>query len=227
LAWRSRGKKIIKASQNTKTVNSNKDYVQFITELKRNIVQSRYIAASLANREQLLLYFRTGKMLSEKIAAQEWGANVLQNISSDLQKQLPGLRGFSYRNLRNMRQFFEVYNSSAIWQSLTAKLQSEENQSLVIEPMAKLDNPESEAFFGISFTHHILLLNKCGSMEERFFYIFQTSAQLWSVAVLEHNINANLFKKKGNCPIILPARFRKKLILQPGKSSRMNTCWIF
>jgi predicted nuclease of restriction endonuclease-like (RecB) superfamily len=37
-------------------------------------------------------------------------------------------------------------------------------------------------------------------MEERFFYIFQASTQLWSVAVLEHNINANLFRKKGKLP---------------------------
>jgi predicted nuclease of restriction endonuclease-like (RecB) superfamily len=139
-------------------------------------------------------------MLSEKIATQKWGVNVLQSISSDLQKQLPGLRGFSYRNLRNMRQFFEVYNSTSIWQSLTAKLQSEENRALSAKPTAKLNNPALEAFFGISFTHHILLLNRCGSMEERFFYIFQASTQLWSVAVLEHNINANLFRKKGKLP---------------------------
>jgi predicted nuclease of restriction endonuclease-like (RecB) superfamily len=189
-----------KVSQKTKIVSSKKDYIRFITELKRNIVRSRYIAASLANREQLLLYFRTGKMLSEKIATQKWGVNVLQSISSDLQKQLPGLRGFSYRNLRNMRQFFEVYNSTSIWQSLTAKLQSEENRALLAKPTAKLNNPALEAFFGISFTHHILLLNRCGSMEERFFYIFQASTQLWSVAVLEHNINANLFRKKGKLP---------------------------
>ena len=107
-----------KSISKTKIVSSKKDYIRFITELKRNIVRSRYIAASLANREQLLLYFRTGKMLSEKIATQKWGVNVLQSISSDLQKQLPGLRGFSDRNLRNMRQFFEVYNSTSIWQSL-------------------------------------------------------------------------------------------------------------
>jgi hypothetical protein len=99
-----------------------------------------------------------------------------------------------------MRQFFEVYNSTSIWQSLTAKLQSEENRALSAKPTAKLNNPALEAFFGISFTHHILLLNRCGSMEERFFYIFQASTQLWSVAVLEHNINANLFRKKGKLP---------------------------
>ena len=41
----------------------DKNYVEFIQSIKTQIVQSRYAAARLANREQLLLYFRTGKMI--------------------------------------------------------------------------------------------------------------------------------------------------------------------
>jgi hypothetical protein len=84
---------------------AKQDYIQFVAELKRNIVQSRYIAASLANREQLLLYIKTGKMLSEKIAVQKWGSKVIEQIAEDLREQLPGSKGFFFRNLRSMRQF--------------------------------------------------------------------------------------------------------------------------
>ena len=45
---------------------------RLVTDLKQNIVQSRYAAARLANKEQLLLYFRMGKILSEEIAAEKW-----------------------------------------------------------------------------------------------------------------------------------------------------------
>ena len=86
-----------------------KSYIQFISELKTQILQSRYRAASLANREMLLLYYYTGRQLSEKIKQENWGAKVIKNIATDLQKELPGLRGFSYRNLKNMRQFYEIY----------------------------------------------------------------------------------------------------------------------
>ena len=72
----------------------DKDYVEFIQSIKKQIVQSRYAAARLANREQLLLYFKTGKMISDKIKAQKWGAKILDQISADLQKELPGLKGF-------------------------------------------------------------------------------------------------------------------------------------
>jgi hypothetical protein len=35
----------------------DKGYVEFVAELKKSIVQSRYVAARLANREQLLKEF--------------------------------------------------------------------------------------------------------------------------------------------------------------------------
>jgi hypothetical protein len=36
-------------------------------------------------------------MISDKIKAQKWGAKVLDQVSTDLQKELPGLKGFSPR----------------------------------------------------------------------------------------------------------------------------------
>ncbi len=94
----------------------DKTYVEFIRSIKRQIVQSRYAAARLANREQLLLYFRTGKMISDKIKAQKWGAKVLDQISADFQKELPRLKGFSPGNLKKIRVFAEAYSPYlAIW----------------------------------------------------------------------------------------------------------------
>lgn len=83
-----------------KNMKIDKNYTEFIQSIKRQIVQSRYVAARLANREQLMLYFKTGLMISEKIKAQKWGAKVLDQISADLQKELPGLKGFSPGNLK-------------------------------------------------------------------------------------------------------------------------------
>lgn len=155
-------------------------YKQFIKDIKQNIVRSRYLAARLANQEQLKLYFKLGQMLSEKSNAENWGAKVIEQIAVDLQQQLPGLKGFSARNLIKMRQFFEAYSTPVITPSLTAQLQ--------------------ESFYSISFTHHILILEKCKQENERLFYISQAAEQFWSVRELEHHINAKLFKHQGNMP---------------------------
>jgi len=166
----------------------DKKYIDFITDLKQNIIQSRYIAARLANKEQLLLYFKTGKMLSEKIDAEKWGAKVMEQIAEDLQKQLPGLRGFSYRNLKKMRQFAYEYSSLL-----------NDYQQDIFRPLPTAQFQET-SFWGITFSHHILLLSRCKTPEERFFYMEQAATQFWSVNLLEHHISANLYKHQGKLP---------------------------
>ncbi len=50
-------------------------------------------------------------MLSEKVKAQKWGTKMLEQIAMDLQSNLPGLKGFSFTNLKKMRQFYEAYRN--------------------------------------------------------------------------------------------------------------------
>ncbi len=133
----------------------NKGYVEFITDLKQRIVQSRYTAARLANREQLMLYLKTGWALSQKIVKEKWGNSVIDRIAEDLQKQLPGLRGFSARNLRQMKRFYAEYQSVIFWQSPTAKFEKPKNgkkarneRSLILQ---LTNGTIAEQFWRISF----------------------------------------------------------------------------
>ena len=176
-------------------MKATKQYLQFITELKQSIIKSRYQAARLANREQLSLYLRTGQMLTKKIDAEKWGAKVIEQISKDLQKQLPGLKGFSYRNLMKMKQFYTDYHPLSILPSATAELVNTDGEAFLPSATAEISSEVLEAFWLISFSHHIVLLGKCKTLEERFFYIAQAASQYWSVTVLEHQINARLFQK--------------------------------
>lgn len=203
----------------------DRKYMQFITDLKQAIVQSRYIAARLANKEQLFLYYKTGKMLSEKIAVEKWGAKILEQVANDLQQQLPGLKGFSVRNLKKMCQFateymalFESIQIALIGPSLTAQLEKPPKKAFMPSLTAQIQNTakevitpsptaQLEAFFGISFTHHVLLLNKCNTLEERFFYIEQAANNFWSVRILDHHIESNLYAHQGK----LPNNFNKTL----------------
>ena len=81
----------------------DKSYLELIRSLKQEIVNSRYQAARLANREQLLLYYKTGKILFEKVKAQKWGTKLLEQIARDLEINLPGLKGFTFTTLKKRR----------------------------------------------------------------------------------------------------------------------------
>ncbi|MBY0536744.1 MAG: PDDEXK nuclease domain-containing protein [Chitinophagaceae bacterium] len=183
-------------------MKTDKNYIEFIQLLKQEIIKSRYQAARLANREQLLLYYKTGKMLSEKVQAQKWGAKVLEQIAVDLQSNLPGLKGFSFTNLKKMRQFYQAYQNLEIRPSATAQIELADFSVPGTEPdlIGPLPTGQLDAFYGISFTHHILLLNRCKVVEERFFYLENAAAHCWSVTIMEHQIDADLFKKQGKLP---------------------------
>lgn len=188
-------------------MNTDKNYLAFINSLKQEIIKSRYQAARLANREQLLLYFKTGRMLSEKVKTQKWGTKVLEQIAADLQSNLPGLKGFSFTNLKKMRQFYEAYPNLEIGPPATAQIEHP-NLADKANAIGPLPTIQLEAFYSISFTHHILLLNRCKKAEERYFYIENSATQFWSVSVMEHQIDANLFQKQGK----LPNNFKSTII---------------
>jgi len=174
------------------------NYLDFLQEVKGQILQSRYRAARLVNRELLLLYFAVGKRLSEKIDAEKWGAKVVEQLSADLQKQLPGLRGFSNRNLKNMRQFADVYSNIPIGQLTTAQLEKADSQKdqIVPLPTAQFEGMDLDTFLSVGFTHHILLLNRCGDWTERWFYMQKAVANQWTVDMLDWQIKARAYQNR-------------------------------
>lgn len=188
-----------------KSMKTDKSYIEFIQSIKKQIVQSRYVAARLANREQLMLYFKTGVMISEKVKAQKWGAKVLDQISADLQKELPGLKGFSSGNLKKIRLFAETYAPHLVIGS-TAPNQlglagTGEDFSISSTLSNLIENSAFyEAFTGISFSHHFTIITKIKAWEARIFYIQSAAANFWSLAVLEHHIENDLYGKEGKLP---------------------------
>ena len=56
--------------------------------------------------------FKTNNLqcLIDTFRSVNWGKGVLAQISERLRGELPGLRGFSSTNLKNMRLFYEAWN---------------------------------------------------------------------------------------------------------------------
>ena len=84
-------------------------YVEAVRVIKEAILRSQYRAASSANKEQLSLYYGIGCYVSKNSREGFWGKGAIETISQQLQKELPGLRGFSVANIKFMRQFYETW----------------------------------------------------------------------------------------------------------------------
>jgi hypothetical protein len=117
------------------------NYVESIKAIKQAILRSRYKAAMLVNKEMLMLYFGIGEYISKNSRKGSWGTNAIEMISWQLQKELPGLRGFSARNIKNMRAFYEAWkNVFLIRQLSTADLQVIDNET----PIRQMSSAELE-----------------------------------------------------------------------------------
>ena len=80
-------------------MNEDRNYEKAVKIIKTAILQSQYDTARAANEKQLMLYYGIGKYISLNSRKGFWGKGAIDSISDQLQKELPGLRGFSVRNL--------------------------------------------------------------------------------------------------------------------------------
>lgn len=171
-----------------------------ILELKDAILKSRYQAARLVNKELILLYFGIGKKISELATKEAWGNKVLEQISKELQSELPGLRGFSSGNLKKMRVFADFWIAHL---KISSTLPNQLENPLA-EFSSALPNqlPKSFAdyFFSVSFTHHYSISSKCERFEEAIFYLEKVALEFWNYRHLEKQIAENLYSKRGALP---------------------------
>ena len=196
------------------------EITRHVKTLKTLILRSRYVAARQANAEMLKLYFVIGAYVSEHSRKGKWGTGVIEAISDQLSRELPGLRGFSARNMRDMRHFCEEWTEAAIWRPLAAKLElgSAANcqpvASEIWQPLAaKLESGKLEirqsaadelgqfdlgAFLSVGFTHHMIIISKCKTVEERLFYIRRCAAGFWSKEALKRHLAANEYVTEGH-----------------------------
>ena len=91
-------------------MNELQRYDDAVQSIKAAILQSQYDAARSVNEKQLMLYYGIGKYISINSRKGFWGKGAIDAISEQLEKELPGLRGFSARNLRYMRMFYEEWS---------------------------------------------------------------------------------------------------------------------
>lgn len=99
----------------------NKDYFKTLISLKERILQAQYNSYSAVNSEMILAYLDIGKTISEKTKI-GWGTSVIKQLSTNLQAEFIGVKGFSERNLRRMKYVYEEMQENAIWPQAVAKL---------------------------------------------------------------------------------------------------------
>ena len=184
-------------------------YAEAVRVIKDAILRSQYRAASSANKEQLSLYYGIGRYVSQNSRDGFWGKGAIEAISQQLQKELPGLRGFSATNIKYMRSFYEEWSPVVNRQPM-----ADENKTLTVSGDTELDEqlllmeirqPAADEFnwndfVAIGFSHHIEIITKAKSLDARLFYIHESATRFWNKYTLRDYLKADLYNHKGTLP---------------------------
>ena len=202
------------------------DLREAVKAIKTAILKSRYLAARQANVEHLKLYFRVGAYVSSNSRAGTWGTGAIETISDQLSRELPGLRGFSATNMKNMRLFFEQWavepNRQLTTDDLKQSVADDRVPTIRQLTTGELNESDLAAFFAIGFTHHMEIIYKCRTVAERLFYIRECAMEFWTVEELKRHIRANDYKTSGkivnNFELTLPKDRQVSKAVQAFKS---------
>lgn len=142
---------------------STQPYLQLLADIKIAIRTERTKAIRQLNRSLIGIYWDIGRRIVESQALYGWGKSIVEQLSKDLRADFHSEIGFSARNLWDMRRLYETYKDFPNLRQVVAE---------------------------IPWGHHLVIMNKAESPEERAFYLHAVASMGWSRNVLLNQIKA-------------------------------------
>ena len=140
----------------------------FYQEIKELLYSAKNRVYQTINTTMTQTYFQIGKRIVEEEQGgetrAEYGSALLKNLSSELIKEFG--KGYSEQNLKNMRQFYLIYQ--------------------------KRQTVSSE--FKLSWSHYIFL-TRIENINERNFYEIESIENSWSLRELKRQFDSGLFER--------------------------------
>lgn len=144
----------------------DKSFQEITSNIKNAITRTQLEIMTDANKKLVNLYYNIGKMLEENSS---WGNKFIDNVAMDLKMSFPNLKGFSVRNLKYMKTFYNEYKDDEEFVQLVAQL---------------------------PWKHNITLMQKVKDKEIRKWYMNKCLEDGWSDSVLVYQIDTNLYDRQ-------------------------------
>ena len=179
---------------------NNNDFAQ-ITLL---IEEARNRAFQRVNEELVLLYFKVGGMVSEKVSNGIWGSGTVDELARYIASRLPELTGFNKRGLYRMKQFYESYSVEEFVSPMATLLEKTfDGMNAIVSALPtqlsylnKLhDRFVTAILIQTSWTNHMEILSQTKSPEEKFFYLLYCIKEKWTMRELRRQLNTGFFER--------------------------------
>jgi len=132
----------------SKNLTNNQDFSFVLSTIK----QAQQKVYKQVNKALIELYWQVGKYVSEKVASEQWGKAIIEDLSKYILENEPNIKGFTARNIWRMKQFFETYKDFPKLSTLWAEISWSHNRRIM-----SLKTPEEREFYQILESKNDLL----------------------------------------------------------------------
>lgn len=136
-------------------------------------------AMKAIHNESLLMIWTVGGYVSGKLKQSAWGDGVVRMLADYIRTRSPKAKGWSYRTLYKMVQFYDTY-SSAPFSALIAETDMSRYGEIVPFETAQINDDQILPFemaqipnvlFATGWTNHQIIMSRCKTDAERLFYM--------------------------------------------------------
>ena len=175
-------------------------------QIRQLIRRGQGVALQVAYTEQLKVYWHVGAYVYYRVQADQWGEKTVEQLANWLTEKDPALKGFSKRSLYRMQEFYLVWHE-VDWDVLkrdglivspqATQFQHINNQSNVIFRASLTQVKEMPGILAaLTWSHHIELLGKSKTLEEKIFYLLLCIKEKYAAKELRRHLNSGLYERQ-------------------------------
>jgi len=203
------------------------EYRDWLRDLKQQIKKVQIKAALSVNSQMIMFNWDLGRQIVEKQENAKWGSGLIEQLSKDLREEFPDMTGFSRANLFRIKKFYQFYTPVIQHNEIIPQVVEQNNaieEQIVAQPVRQIQPAdfdkntifpqvggrlELNKIALIPWGHNVSIIEQVKDINQALFYINKTIENNWSRAVLEYQIEGDLYGRQGkavtNFNLTLPA----------------------
>ena len=184
------------AKTSNEPVEINAD--SLFSKISAIIERGRRYVTTTANLAEVYTKFQIGKYIVEDEQAghyrAQYGKRVLETLSAELTEKYGD--GWSYRNLREYKQFYNMYSTTTDVPSAELMIsdEGEINLANTARQMSASNMADTARHFILSWSHYLILM-RIKNDKERRFYEIESARQQWSYRQLSRQVGSSLYER--------------------------------
>ena len=155
----------------------------FLERVASVLTNARKNAKTAVNLSMVYAYYEIGRQIVEEEQHGEnraaYGKQLIKELSAYLTKHFG--KGFSVANLKNIRQFYKVYSTDQIGETVFSQFEN-------------LPSVNTGRKFYLSWSHYLVLM-RMSNEDARHFYEIETVKNDWSLSQLKRQYGSSLYKR--------------------------------